>query len=159
MTPTDFAPMTALTAPASLAVNQRYVAMLSPLTLEGLGDLVARACYAKQTGDGAAFLIAFDQDGAYDSENFQWFKERYRRFVYIDRIVIGDALQRRGLARLFYEDLADFARKRGAAHLCAEVNVEPPNPASHAFHLQSGFGPVADGTLGAKTVRYYVKTL
>jgi len=159
MTQTEFRPMNAQTALASLKVNQQYVAMLSPLTLEALAALVEGACYAKQAGNGEAFLIAFDQNAAYEGQNFAWFKARYKKFVYVDRIVIGDGLQRQGLGVKFYEDLLAQARNGGAEHLCAEVNLDPPNPASHAFHKKMGFESVGENHVDGKHVQYYTKSL
>jgi uncharacterized protein len=42
-----------------------------------------------------------------------------------------------------------------------EVNIEPPNPVSEAFHVAMGFDGVGQATIhnGAKTVRYFEKTL
>lgn len=152
-------PMTPETFHASLAVNLQYEAMLAPLSIESLGELVGLSCYAKQCHEGSAFLIALDWRAAYDCENFRWFKARYDRFIYIDRIAIGDAYHRTGLARGFYENLTLFAREKSAHHLCAEVNISPPNPASHAFHRSMDFNPVGDGMSDGKHVQYYVKSL
>jgi len=155
----NFAAMTRDTAPASLALNQQYEAMLSPLTLSALALLVEAACYARQTSNGEAFAIAYDQHGDYESENLDWFRARYDRFIYVDRIVIGDHLQGRGLARAFYQDLIAFARARGCEFLCAEVNIAPPNPASHTFHKKMGFDAVGKNFVGQKEVQYYVLKL
>ena len=151
--------MTPATYSASLAVNEKYVEMLAPLDLAGLEELVELSCYAKHTGEGEAFLIAVDGAARYDCENHEWFKARYENFIYIDRIAIGDAYQRKGLGKIFYEDLISFASKRGCKNLCAEVNVKPDNPASHGFHLTMGFEPVGEGQDGHKIVRYYVKSI
>jgi len=152
--------MTSETASASLAVNKQYEAMLSPLTMADFEELVRDSCYAKQAGDGAAFLIAFHQGSRYEkSDNFDWFKSRYKRFVYVDRIAISDHLQRQGLGQALYEDLVGFAKRRNAPVLCAEVNIDPPNPASHKFHTTMGFKPVGEAHAGGKHVQYYVKSL
>ena len=146
------------------ALNQHYQALLSPLDEEAFASLVAGASYAKHAGDGDAFLIAYDQSAAYDSPHFERFKKKLDRFYYIDRIAIAPSLQGAGLARRFYQDLEDLARVQGAGHLCAEVNIEPPNPASHAFHQSFGF--VEDGQITVetsygvvKTLQYYIKAL
>ena len=46
---------------------------------------------AVRIGEADALLLAFDQDAAYDNVNFGWFKARYPRFVYVDRIVVAPA--------------------------------------------------------------------
>jgi len=42
-----------------------------------------------------------------------------------------------------------------------EVNIEPPNPVSEAFHVVTGFEAVGQATIhnGMKTVRYFEKIL
>ena len=155
-----FQEMTPATLPASLAVNKRYEAVLSPLDLCSLEQLVTHSCYARQTRNGDAFLIAFNNRTFDESENYSWFQSRYDNFVYVDRIAIAQTLQRGGLARAFYNDLFDFAANNGADKIAAEVNTAPANPASHAFHQSMGFHPVGDATFSPeKSVRYYLKNL
>ena len=49
----------------------------------------------------------------------------------------------------------------GVPLLCCEVNAEPPNPASDAFHRAMGFAPVGEAFLAdrGKTVRYFERRL
>ena len=47
--------------------------------------MLAEAFYPRCIGEAEAFLLAFDEGATYDSPNFQWFRRRYERFVYIDR--------------------------------------------------------------------------
>lgn len=105
--------------------------------------------------------MAFDQGADYDSPNYLWFRERYPRFVYVDRIVVDPAMRKRGLAQLLYKDL--FLRVAEAGHtlIVCEVNSDPPNPASDAFHEALGFAEVGHAVLhgGAKTVRYLARSL
>ncbi|TAD91394.1 MAG: GNAT family N-acetyltransferase [Alphaproteobacteria bacterium] len=144
-----------------LALNNAFAEETSPLTAERLVELVDIACYARGTADASAFLIAFDQDAAYDSPNFLWFRERYPRFVYIDRVVTAAAARGRGLARALYGDLARVARGQTQDILVCEVNSDPPNPGSDAFHRALGFSEVGSATLAdrGKTVRYLLKPL
>ena len=111
--------------------------------------------------DASALLIAFDQDADYESPNFQWFRARRPRFVYVDRIVVADSRRGRGVAGHLYRDL--FARAGAAGHdrIVCEVNLDPPNPGSDAFHARMGFAEVGRPALepGGKTVRYYERPL
>jgi uncharacterized protein len=142
---------------AVLALNNAHAAELSLLTAAVLGHLVAEAIYAKRMGDIDAFLIAFDQDADYDSPNFLWHKQRARRFVYVDRIAVAGHARGRGLARALYEDLFRAAAVAGHDLICCEVNADPPNPASDAFHAALGFDTVGQARLeSGKAVRYYV---
>ncbi|MEZ5957057.1 MAG: GNAT family N-acetyltransferase [Hyphomonadaceae bacterium] len=111
-------------------------------------------------GDEGGYLITFDQDGAYDSPNFVWFKDRYPRFVYVDRIVIDPDARKAGHARTLYEHLFESARVDGHKVVGCEVNSDPPNPASDAFHGRMGFKVVGQALLGnGKTVRYMTRDL
>jgi uncharacterized protein len=107
----------------------------------------------------AAFLIALDQDASYASPNFRWFRARYPRFVYVDRIVTAPAQRGLGLARSLYEGLFAQAHAAGHDRIACEVNRLPPNPGSDAFHAALGFrqAGTADIHGGAKTVRYLLR--
>lgn len=139
-----------------LALNNAHARELSWLEPERLGHLVSSAFLARRIGNVDAFLLAFDQDARYDSPNFLWFRSRYARFVYVDRIVVAPAARGRGLARVLYDDLFAQAARSGHDRVTCEVNSMPPNPASDAFHAALGFSEVGTGVLDAsgKTVRY-----
>ena len=145
--------------PALLALNNDHATELSLLSVEDFDRLQAAAFHAACTPDQTAFLFCFDQDADYDSPNFLWFKARYARFVYIDRIVVAAEARGRGLARLFYDGL--FAAAGAADHrlVTCEVNSYPANPASDALHHALGFAEVGHGTVGEKRVRYLLKSL
>jgi predicted GNAT superfamily acetyltransferase len=105
--------------------------------------------------------LAFDQDADYDSPNYLWFRQRYPRFVYVDRIVVAPAMRKCGLANRLYQDLFHAARVAGHERVVCEVNSDPPNPASEAFHASLGFLEVGHAAIhdGAKTVRYLARPL
>ena len=79
---------------AMLALNNAHAQELSWLEPARLQHLVARAFLAQRIGNIDAFLLAFDQDADYDSPNFLWFRARYPRFVYVDRIVVAESARR-----------------------------------------------------------------
>jgi len=139
-----------------LALNNALARELSWLDREKLARMIRNAFVALRIGDVDAFMIAFDQDSDYDGENFGWFKSRYERFVYVDRIAVAAAARGRGLARRLYEDLFAAASHSGQQLIVCEVNAEPPNPESDAFHAFFGFEHVGTAVLrsGEKTVRY-----
>lgn len=140
----------------ALALNNAHAIELSWLDAGRLAQLTRRAFYARRIGDIDAFLLAFDQDADYDSPNFLWFRSRYARFVYVDRIAVAPKARGRGYARRLYDDLFAEARRAGHDQVVCEVNTEPPNPASDAFHLAMGFEDVGAAVIhgGAKAVRY-----
>ncbi len=145
-----------------LALNRECESQLWPLTEDELRGLLDIAYVAKITDDGQAMLIAFDESAPYDSPNHRWFKARYPRFVYVDRVAVSEKARGRGLARELYEELMTKARADGHTVLCAEVYSDPPNPQSDAFHEAMGFTEVGRAQLperAGKTVRYLARTL
>jgi uncharacterized protein len=145
---------------AALALNNAHAVELSWLEAPRFAELVDRAFAARRIGR-VAFLLAFDQDADYDSPNFLWFRERYRRFVYVDRVVVASTARGQDHARRLYEDLFDQARRRGHDQIVCEVNLRPPNPESDAFHARLGFAEVGRAVLpgGGKAVRYLRRAL
>jgi hypothetical protein len=160
ITPADIVPNEPL-GQALLALNNSHARELSWLERERLEYLVREAFLARRIGELDAFLLAFDQDAQYDSPNFLWFRARYKRFVYVDRIVVASLVRGRGSARKLYNDLSEQAVRAGHERVVCEVNSSPPNPESDAFHAALGFVEVGSASIhdGAKTVRYLARML
>jgi uncharacterized protein len=142
--PLTLRPMTDSDVSTVLALNAADVAALSPLDRERLTWLrkqAAHALIARLAGEVVGFVLTFAPGSGYDSDNFDWFSRRYRsRFLYLDRIVIDSGYRRRGIAGRVYDALEDEARAYG--RLVCEVNTQPPNPASLAFHSARGYAEV-----------------
>jgi len=147
--------------PAVLALNNAHAAELSWLDRDRLRHLLRQAFHACRIGEVDGFLLAFDQDAAYDSPNYLWFRQRYRRFVYVDRVVVAPTARGRGYAGLLYSDLFGRAAQAGHDVVVCEVNRDPPNPASDAFHASQGFAAIGEATIhqGSKTVRYLARAI
>jgi predicted GNAT superfamily acetyltransferase len=148
ITPTEISPGTALGA-ALLALNNTHAQELSWLEPARLRHLVEQSFLTRRIGSLDAFLLAFDQSA------------RYPRFVYVDRIVVASTARGRGLARALYDDLFEHAVAAGHERVVCEVNTEPPNPASDAFHAALGFVEVGMASVydGSRTVRYLSRAL
>jgi predicted GNAT superfamily acetyltransferase len=147
---------------AILTLNNASAVETSVLDGAGLSALLNSAFYARGVGRGAtAFLIALDHNASYVNPNFEWFKAACESFVYIDRIIVSSSARGQGIARLLYQDLFAVAKRAGHRRVVCEVNIEPPNPASDAFHASIGFERIGQATIhgGKKTVRYFEKTL
>jgi predicted GNAT superfamily acetyltransferase len=93
-------------------------------------------------GAPAGFVLGMPPGLAYQSENYLFFSARSQSFVYVDRIVLAPHARSRGLGPKLYAAVFDEARRVGAAEVFCEVNVEPPNPGSLAFHTRLGFREV-----------------
>ena len=140
---------------ALLALNNDHAVELSWADSARLQSLVASAFLAERAGFADALLIAFDQDAHYDSLNFLWFRSRYARFVYVDRIVTAPEARGRGLASTLYARLIERAIAANHERIVCEVNVDPPNPGSMALHRSLGFVAVGTTRLPTgKTVSY-----
>jgi predicted GNAT superfamily acetyltransferase len=141
-------PLTAADVPRVLHLNATHVELLSPLDEDRLWRLAGwseRADVITADGEVAGFVLTFGPGSDYDSENYRWFSDRYGHgFLYLDRIVVDDRFRRRGLASAVYDRVEN--RAAAAGRLALEVNVEPPNEPSLAFHRARGFVEV--GTLG-----------
>lgn len=146
---------------AILALNRAAETETAPLDQAGLARLLAEAFRASFEPPAQGFLIALDQASRIEGPNFAWFKARHRRFVYIDRVVVAAAARGAGLGRALYLDLFEAARVAGQHLICAEVNLDPPNPGSDAFHAALGFAEVGRAHLPDrnKTVRYLERRL
>ena len=59
--------------------------------------------------------------------------------MYLDRVAFDAAAQGRGLGTLLYAEVDRLMTPREANHLALEVNVDPPNEPSLAFHARRGF--------------------
>ena len=144
-----------------LELNNAHARETSFLTPQKWQAMIANAFAADCVGGTASLLIAFDQDADYYSANFIWFRNRFDKFVYVDRIVVGSEHRGAGLARKLYENL--FRRATDSSHdvVVCEVNRVPPNPGSDAFHASMDFIEIGQAVLadGEKTVRYLRKSL
>ncbi len=140
-------PITPADHDAVVALNERFVHLTAPMDQPRLAELVAasdRADVIDVDGHFAGFVITFAAGAAYDGMHFAWFAERYDDYCYLDRIVIDEPFQRRGLGTFVYD-----AVENGCARplLALEVNIDPPNEPSLAFHRARGFVEVGvEGT-------------
>ncbi|MDE1907510.1 MAG: GNAT family N-acetyltransferase [Rhodospirillales bacterium] len=142
-------------------LNNAHAQELSYADEDRFRLLLERSFFAAAINGTDAFLIAFDQNADYDSPNFLWFRSRFSKFIYIDRVVTDAAARGRGHGAALYEALFQQARAAGHILVVCEVNEHPPNPASDAFHARLGFVQAGSADLpdGDKKVRYFVKEL
>jgi uncharacterized protein len=154
-------PLSALPLDPIVALNNDHAIELSYADAPRMQQLIDWAYFAVSTDDAAALLIAFDQSAAYDSDNFFWCKARYDRFVYVDRVVVSPKARGRGLAKRLYATLFAKAKADGFTRILCEVNSDPPNPASDAFHAAHGFVEIGTHIFSAqsKRVRYLLKDI
>lgn len=143
-----------------LSLNNEFAKETSFLNPEGLNSLSDCAYFAKTIGELDAFIVAMSHNSAYDGVNFNWFKERYDSFAYIDRVVTATHARGRGFAKSLYYDLIEQAKNDKIDMISCEINHAPPNPGSVAFHKKLGFELIDKAQLAEnKTVGYWVLNL
>jgi uncharacterized protein len=146
---------------ALLALSNAQEREIGVFSRTAFAELVGLSFRTRMTQTRDAFLIALGEKAPEVAPNYRWFAARYDRFVYVDRVVVAESARRKGLARLLYEDLFEAAALAGYPRVCCEVNSDPPNPVSDAFHAALGFAEVGRAFLPDrdKTVRYLMREL
>lgn len=144
-----------------LALNQAWVPRVGPVDRDGLSGLVAEsslALVARLADDAlAGFVIVIPPGADYRSPNYRFFAERSDEFRYVDRIAVAPSAQGLGVGRRLYDAVVEHARAGGARRVTCEVNLQPPNPESQAFHARLGFVEV--GRQWVYDDRYQVQLL
>lgn len=102
-------------------------------------SVIALAATAR--AEVVGFALVLPPGSTYDSVNYRWFANRGDDVMYLDRVAIDAGHRRRGLGRALYTSVLDriAADHADMTRLGLEVNIEPPNPASMAFHRELGF--------------------
>lgn len=148
---------------AILAINDQSVPGVSafdPAKLEMLAAASDPLLVAVGEDGVAGYLIAFTPDAQYQGACFRWFRENRPGSLYIDQVAIGASARRRGAGAALYDAVEEAALARDLERLTCEVNLDPPNPESMAFHAARGFQQV--GTLAVpdgRMVSLQLKTL
>lgn len=144
-----------------LALNQADVHHLSPLDERRLAQLVGWCAHAEVVVADAAphdvlgFVLTVPPGTAYDSPNYRWFGEQLDAFLYLDRIVVAPAARRRGVGSFVYDRMEAAAHAEQGGPLVCEVDIEPPNESSLAFHRARRYAELGRQQVGDKTVAYF----
>ncbi len=137
-------------AEAIVRLNERSVAVTSPMSHEQCRELLAMSDFSlivEYAGEVAGFLLAMTEGKNYNNGNYQWFGQRLRNFIYIDRIVIDENIRGAGLGKSLYAKLFNCARDSQLKLIAAEIDIQPANPSSLAFHDRHGFVELATRVL------------
>jgi len=154
-------PIGAADRAAVLDWNESNVSLLAPLDDVRLDELLGWAdlgCVITDAGRDVGFVLTFASGTAYDSDNYRWFAERHPAFYYLDRVVVDPSVRRTGIGTRVYDEIED--RARGLAPvMCLEVNLDPPNEPSLAFHRNRGYQEVGRQVATGHLVSLLVKEL
>ena len=81
---------------ALLHVNNASARETSLMTGEKFDRMISSALVGTFIAPGAAFLLPFGQSDDYDGGHFLWFRDRFEKFIYVDRVVVAAPYRRHG---------------------------------------------------------------
>jgi predicted GNAT superfamily acetyltransferase len=137
------------------AINADSSPGVSALTSDALDQLFRTASVmwvASMDERVVGYLVGFAPGAVYDGEEFAWFRQLGHDFLYVDQIAAKASHRGMGIGAALYQELQTYAERNRLVSLTCEVNIEPPNPGSMAFHARLGF--VEIGRLHTRDGRY-----
>ena len=102
------------------------------------------------------FIICMREGSAYGSENYKFFTQRLKKFLYVDRVAIDERHRRAGLGKAIYEDIFTHAGNENLP-ITLEVNTQPVNQPSLNFHEKMGFDRIGAKDFDDHSVAYFIK--
>ena len=137
--------------------NTPEVGSLKSIThLKKLIDLSAYNLLVLDDDEIVGFIICIREDSAYRSENYKFFTQRLKKFLYVDRVAIDERHRRAGLGQAIYEDIFVQASADNLP-IALEVNTQPINQPSLNFHEKIGFDKVGSRDFKDHSVAYFIK--
>tara|TARA_B100000530_G_scaffold327909_1_gene268183 strand:- start:249 stop:749 length:501 start_codon:yes stop_codon:yes gene_type:complete len=104
----------------------------------------------------AGFIICMREDSTYGSENYKFFAQRLKKFLYVDRVAIDERHRRAGLGQAIYENIFTQASNDNLP-IALEVNTQPVNQPSLNFHEKMGFDRIGTKDFDDHSVAYFIK--
>ncbi|MFM9918598.1 GNAT family N-acetyltransferase [Lacisediminihabitans sp. H27-G8] len=144
---TNFDSLTASDIPRLVELNDAAspaVPITSELEMAALLDASGFTLAARDRDTLIGFVIGMRPRAEYSSENYRFFDSRSSDFLYVDRIVIDGSRRGSGIGRALYGAVFALGREEGMREVTCEVNLDPPNPESLAFHARLGFERVGE---------------
>jgi predicted GNAT superfamily acetyltransferase len=137
--------------------NTPEVGSLESMThLKKLIELSAYNLLVLGDDEIVGFIICIREDSAYRSENYKFFAQRLKKFLYVDRVTIDERHRRAGLGQAIYEDIFAQANEDNLP-IALEVNTQPINQPSLNFHEKMGFDKVGSRDFEDHSVAYFIK--
>jgi uncharacterized protein len=141
-------------------LNQQNVPELGSLDntdrLKSLIDKSFKILILKELDQIIGFCLLFKEDSSYDSPNYLYFKNKFDKFLYIDRVVVASSFTGKGGGKLMYDQVFKVAASDNLT-VCCEVNVKPLNKVSLAFHKNLGFLKTNEKVYAEKKVAFLEK--
>jgi hypothetical protein len=129
-----------------------HVTSMSSDRLAHLLDVSRIALVVEEAGapehSPIGFCLVLGPGVDYQSVNYQWVMDRYEDALYLDRVVVDAHRRGQGVGQRIYAEVQRLMRSDWLQfpRLALEVNLDPPNPESLAFHRKLGFEPVGEQT-------------
>ena len=130
-------------------INQANVPEVGDVDFEQLRFIVSESAarlVVEIAGAIVGFCLVLAPGSSYDSINYTWCMERYPTDWYLDRVALDAATQGKGLGSQLYAEVERRLTAADATGLTLEVNIDPPNEPSLAFHKKHGFVEVGQQT-------------
>ena len=124
--------------------------------LKQLIELSAYNILVLKEGEVVGFIICMREGSAYGSENYKFFSQRLKKFLYVDRVAIDEQHRRAGLGQAIYEDIFSQA-SNDSLPIALEVNTQPVNQPSLTFHEKMGFDQIGTKDFDDHSVAYFIK--
>lgn len=137
-----------------ISINKNSIPEVSEIDKDYFDHMLNESSYffaAELQGSLVGYICAFSSDDHYDASEFKWFQELHKsNFLYIDQVGISPQYRRAGVGKFMYQNLEELALRGRYKNLSCEVNIEPLNIVSKAFHEKLGFVEV--GTMNTRAV-------
>ena len=128
-------------------------------SMEHLRKLIELSAYnllVLHDDEMVGFIICMREGSAYGSENYKFFTQRLKKFLYVDRVAIDERHRREGLGQAIYKDIVTQASYDDLP-IALEVNTQPINQPSLDFHAKMGFDKVGTKDFEDHSVAYFIK--
>lgn len=130
-------------------INQANVPEVGDVDFEQLRFIVSESAarlVVEIGGAIAGFCLVLAPGSSYDSINYAWFMERHPTDWYLDRVAFSASAQGMGFGSQLYAEVEQRLTAANATGLVLEVNIDPPNEPSLAFHQKHRFVEVGQQT-------------
>ena len=124
--------------------------------LNQLIELSAHNLFVLKSKEIVGFIICMREGSSYQSENYKFFSQRLKKFLYVDRVAIDEPHRRMGLGQAIYKDIFVQASNNDLP-IALEVNTLPLNQPSLNFHEKMGFNRVGVRDFDDRSVAYFIK--
>ena len=142
------------------AINQENVPAVGEETVEVLSDLLAMSTIslvAEVDNVVVGFCMVLSPQTTYQSPNYLYFCERFKDFIYLDRVAVASGFQGWGIGAAMYRKVEQLA---DSSLFVLEVNTKPRNEGSLRFHTREGFELLEEvETRPGKVVGFMMKKL